>query len=62
MNSAIQTHASPVQAVAHSVHRAPIPENEPLPGEEPAPEEDPVPHPDPVVREPDEFPNAPMKM
>ena len=62
MNLAIRTLATPRQVVAHSMHRAPIPEDEPIPGEEPTPEEDPVPHPDPVVREPDELPSAPMKM
>lgn len=44
----------------HSLHRAPIPEEEPIPGEEPEPEEDPVPHPDPVIREPDHPAIAPM--
>ena len=46
----------------HSMHRAPIPEEEPIPGEEPEPEDDPVPHPDPVIREPDLPTSAPMSL
>ena len=53
---------TPQAAVLHSMHRAPIPEEDPIPGDEPEPDADPVPHADPIIREPELPSSIPMSV